>query len=50
MKNDYFILIAGLMFLVISSIGNSVFAGSEKFDEKMQPVLAEYFKITDNLA
>jgi len=50
MKKDYFILITGFMFLAISSIGNPVFAGSEKFDEKMQPILAEYLKITDNLA
>jgi hypothetical protein len=50
MKKDYPILITGFVFLVISSIGLSVFAGSEKFDEKMQPVLAEYLKITDSLA
>jgi hypothetical protein len=50
MKKYYSLLITGCMFLVILSIGNSVFAGSEKFDEKMQPVLAEYFKITENLA
>ena len=44
------ILITGFMFLVISSIGNPVFAGSEKFDEKMQPILVEYLKIADRLA
>jgi hypothetical protein len=50
MKKGHFILITGFMFLVITSIGNPVFAGSEKFDEKMQPILKEYLKITDNLA
>ena len=50
MKKYNPIFITVFVFLVISSIGNPVFAGSEKFDEKMQPVLAEYLKITDNLA
>ena len=50
MKRFSLILITGFMFLVISSIGNPVFAGSEKFDEKMQPILAEYLKIADRLA
>ena len=50
MKRLSLILITGFMFLVISSIGNPVFAGSEKFDEKMQPILAEYLKIADRLA
>ncbi|MBU1181047.1 MAG: DUF3347 domain-containing protein [Pseudomonadota bacterium] len=50
MKKNSLILIIGFMFLVISSIGNPVFAGSEKFDEKMQPILTEYLKMVDSLA
>jgi len=50
MKRLSLILITGFMFLVISSIVNPVFAGSEKFDEKMQPILTEYLKIVDILA
>lgn len=50
MKKLFLILIAGFMFTVILSTENSVFAGSEKFDEKMQPILSEYLKITDKLA
>ena len=50
MKRLSLILIAGFMFLVISSTGTPVFAGSEKFDEEMQPILAEYLKIADSLA
>ena len=50
MKKFSLIFITGLTFLVISSGGNPVFAGSEKFDAAMQPVLAEYLKITDSLA
>ena len=36
--------------LVIAGISNPAFAGSEQFDEKMQPILAEYVKIADRLA
>ena len=50
MKRFSLILITGFMFLIISSIGHPVFAGSEKFDEKMQPILSEYLKNTDSLA
>jgi len=50
MKRLSVILMAGFMFLVISSTGNPVFAGTEKFDEQMQPILAEYLKIADSLA
>lgn len=50
MKTLFLILITGFMFLVLSSIENPVFAGSEKFDEKMQPILVEYLKITESLA
>ena len=50
MKKISLILITGFMFLVISSIGNPVLAGSEKFDEKMQPILTEYLKMVDTLA
>jgi len=50
MKKVSLTLITGLMFLAISSIGNPVFAGSEKFDEKMQPILTEYLKMVEILA
>jgi len=50
MKRLYLIFIIGFMFLIILSTGNPVFAGSEKFDELMQPILAEYLKIADSLA
>ncbi len=50
MKKYYLNFITGFVFLILSSIGNSVFAGSEKFDDKIQPILEEYLKITDNLA
>jgi Cu(I)/Ag(I) efflux system membrane fusion protein len=50
MKKLFLILIIGFLFLTISSTGNSVFAGSEKFDEGMQPILSEYLKIADSLA
>lgn len=38
------------MFFVLASTGIYAFAGSEKFDEKMQPVLEEYLKISEALA
>ncbi len=50
MKKLSLILITGFMFLVIPSTVNPVFAGSEKFDEKMLPILAEYLKMADMLA
>ncbi len=50
MKKLSLIFITGFMILVILSIGNPALAGSEKFDEKMQPILAEYLKIADRLA
>jgi membrane fusion protein, copper/silver efflux system len=50
MKRFSAILIAGFMFVIILSTGKPVFAGSEKFDEQMQPILAEYLKIADSLA
>ena len=50
MKKLSLILIIGFLFFVISSTGNPVFAGSEKFDAEMQPILGEYLKITDSLA
>ncbi|MDA8402926.1 MAG: DUF3347 domain-containing protein [Desulfobacteraceae bacterium] len=50
MKRLSVFFITGFIFLVISSTGNSVFAGTEKFDAAMQPVLAEYLKIIDQLA
>jgi len=50
MKRLSLIIISSFMFLIISLTVYPVFAGSEKFDEKMQPILAEYLKITDRLA
>ncbi|RPJ16764.1 MAG: DUF3347 domain-containing protein [Desulfobacteraceae bacterium] len=50
MKKIFFILTAVFITLALSSAGSPVFAGSEKFDEKMQPILAEYLKIVDTLA
>ena len=50
MKKVSLIFITGLIFLVISSTGAPVFAGSEEFDAEMQPILAEYLKIADSLA
>ncbi len=50
MKRVSLIPITGFIFLIISSVGYPVFAGSEKFDEKMQPILEEYIRITESLA
>lgn len=51
MKRFTFILLITIfMFTVFLSTGNYVFAGSEKFDEKMQPILTEYLKIVEILA
>jgi hypothetical protein len=50
MKKLSVILMTGFMFLVIASTDHPVFAGSEQFDAKMQPILAEYLKITGSLA
>jgi len=50
MKKLSLIFMTGLMFVVIASAGNPAFAGSEKFDAEMQPILAEYLKIADQLA
>lgn len=50
MKNFFLILILGILFLTISSTGDPAFAGSEKFDAAMQPVLEEYLKMADRLA
>jgi hypothetical protein len=50
MKRISFITITGFIFLIGSSLVYPVFAGSEKFDEKMQPILEEYLKIVDTLA
>ncbi len=46
----FILLITTFIFTVILSTGNYVFAESEKFDEKMQPILSEYLNITDSLA
>ncbi|MDQ1330501.1 MAG: rane fusion protein copper/silver efflux system [Thermodesulfobacteriota bacterium] len=50
MKRISFITITGFIFLIGSALVYPVFAGSEKFDEKMQPILEEYLKIVDTLA
>lgn len=50
MKKSYLILITCFNFLVISTIGNPVFADSKKFDETMQPILTEYLKMVETLA
>lgn len=50
MNNLFKIILYSVSCLVIAGILNSVFAGSEKFDERMQPILTEYLKITDSLA
>lgn len=50
MKRIFFIITAVFIISALSSAGNPIFAGSEKFDEKMQPILAEYLKIADILA
>lgn len=50
MRKFSIISITGFMLLIISSIGHPVFAGSEQFDEKMQPILEEYLKIVETLA
>lgn len=50
MKRIFFILTAVFIISAVSSAGSPLFAGSEKFDAKMQPVLAEYLKIADTLA
>jgi len=49
MKKLSVILMTGFMFLVIASTEHPVFAGSEQFDAKMQPILEEYLKIADQL-
>jgi Cu(I)/Ag(I) efflux system membrane fusion protein len=50
MKRILFIFISVFIISVLSSAGSAVSVGSEKFDEKMQPILVEYLKIADTLA
>jgi hypothetical protein len=50
MKKLFISIICAVSCLVIAGISNPAFAGSEQFDEKMQPILAEYLKMADKLA
>jgi len=50
MNTLFKIVIYSVLCFAIAGISNYAFAGSEKFDESMQPILAEYLKITDSLA
>ena len=50
MKKLFTAIIYAVSCLVIAGISNLSFAGSEQFDEKMQPILTEYLKMAGTLA
>lgn len=49
-KRRFLIVATGLTVLLTAAGWQPVFAGTEKFDAAMQPVLAEYLAIVDRLA